>query len=313
MLLQGLKPTLALEILHFPTLDDFRSFEHLGDSRNTPLSGRCASARAHIRLPSTTLTVQRTFPRILEAAYRTVGTVCFVPLGREVNVSTNGIEGTANRIMAVNGTATCEIVERQSNLFAIVNLAPSISDRGWPEGVDQIRVVQANNTTALQSFRHTVERLLRFAASDPERASQPITMRSMEDALLASLDEILMSFPTVPPSRQFERHLTTVKRMEDYLHLHATADIYASELASACGVSPRTLQTATLSVRGLSVNRYLRLRRLWSVRRTLALGRPHTKISDVARANGFWHMGEFAAAYRAVFGETPTETSARQA
>ena len=57
--------------------------------------------------------------------------------------------------------------------------------------------------------------------------------------------------------------------------------------------------------------RYLRLRRLWSVRRTLALGRPNTKISDVARANGFWHMGEFASAYRATFGETPTQTLAR--
>ena len=52
MLLQGLKATQALDVLHFPTLDDFLTFERLGDSRNTPLSGRCASARAHLALPS---------------------------------------------------------------------------------------------------------------------------------------------------------------------------------------------------------------------------------------------------------------------
>jgi len=92
---------------------------------------------------------------------------------------------------------------------------------------------------------------------------------------------------------------------------YPAADIHAAELAQACNVSARTLQTATQAVRGSSVHRYLRLRRLWSVRRTLALGRPNTKISDVARANGFWHMGEFASAYRATFGETPTQTLAR--
>src|SRR5579871_5181887 len=80
MLLQGLKATPALDVLHFATLDDFRTFERLGDSRNTPLSGRCAAARAHLALPSVHLTVQRTFPRILEANYKAAGTLCFVPL-----------------------------------------------------------------------------------------------------------------------------------------------------------------------------------------------------------------------------------------
>ena len=74
---------------------------------------------------------------------------------------------------------------------------------------------------------------------------------------------------------------------------------------------PRTLKAATRAMRGLSVHRYLRLRRLWSARCALALGQPQTNVSDVARANGFWRMGEFASAYRRTFGETPSETLAR--
>ena len=44
------------------------------------------------------------------------------------------------------------------------------------------------------------------------------------------------------------------------------------------------------------------------MRRTLAIGRPDTIISDVARANGFRHMGEFGKAYRLVFDETASTT-----
>ena len=99
--------------------------------------------------------------------------------------------------------------------------------------------------------------------------------------------------------------------MDEYLSLHPSADIYGADLAQACDVSERTLQTATRAIRGLSVHRYLRLRRLWAARRALALGRRHTKVSDIARANGFWHMGEFSSAYRGTFGETPIETLTR--
>lgn len=66
MLLRGLKATPALDYVEFPTLEAFQAFALLGDARNTPLSGRCASARAHVALPSCNLTIQRTFPRILE-------------------------------------------------------------------------------------------------------------------------------------------------------------------------------------------------------------------------------------------------------
>ncbi len=311
MLLQGLKATPALDVLHFPTLEEFQTFERLGDSRNTPLTGRCASARAHLRLLSVHLTVQRTFPRILEVNYRTSGTVCFVPLGASVDVTVNGIAGSASRVMVVCGEAACEIVEPRANLFAVLNLDPTISDRGWPEAIDRAHIFEAGNAEALRSFRRTVESLLAFASLDPEQAREPATLRLMEETLLSSLDEVMTSVPAIASPAQFERYRRIVRRTDDYLSLHPAADIYSADLARACDVSPRTLQTATRAVRGMSVHRYLRLRRLWAVRRVLALGRAHAKVSDIARANGFWHMGEFTSAYRSTFGETPSETLVR--
>jgi AraC family ethanolamine operon transcriptional activator len=261
-------------------------------------------------LPSVHLTVQRTFPRILEVNYNTAGTLCFVPLAA-VDIRINGVAGTFDRVMSVRGKVACEIVEPQANLFAVLNLSPAISDRGWPQEDDRANIVQVENVIALREFRRTVESLLAFASLDAQLALDPAMLQGMQDSLLSSLDEVMTATPPIVTSEQFGRYLRMVRRMDEYLTLHPATDIQSAELARACAASPRTLQTATRTVRGLSVHRYLRLRRLWSVRRALTLGRPYTKISDIARANGFWHMGEFGSAYRATFGETPSATLAR--
>jgi hypothetical protein len=61
----------------------------------------------------------------------------------------------------------------------------------------------------------------------------------------------------------------------------------------------------------MSLHRYLRLRRLWAVRRLLLAGNKPLQIKACALSNGFWHMGEFAALYAAQFGEAPSMTLAR--
>ena len=62
------------------------------------------------------------------------------------------------------------------------------------------------------------------------------------------------------------------------------------------------------AIRGMSLHRYARLKRLWSVRQRLMQGPSATTIKSIALANGFWHMGEFGSLYRATFGETPQQT-----
>jgi AraC family ethanolamine operon transcriptional activator len=64
----------------------------------------------------------------------------------------------------------------------------------------------------------------------------------------------------------------------------------------------------------MSMHRYMRLRRLWSVRQQLVRDVSRQSIKAIALLNGFWHMGEFTALYRELFGETPQQTlsAARQ-
>jgi AraC-like DNA-binding protein len=81
-----------------------------------------------------------------------------------------------------------------------------------------------------------------------------------------------------------------------------------AQLASLVGVSGRAVQQAFAKHLGITPKAYLKARRLNAVRTALRLACTDVCIADVAGAHGFWHMGQFAADYRRMFGERPSET-----
>jgi AraC family ethanolamine operon transcriptional activator len=57
---------------------------------------------------------------------------------------------------------------------------------------------------------------------------------------------------------------------------------------------------------------YFQTRRLNAVRQELkAASAGTTTVREIAQRWGFWHTGEFASAYRRLFGELPSHTHAR--
>ena len=78
--------------------------------------------------------------------------------------------------------------------------------------------------------------------------------------------------------------------------------IYSEALARQVGVSVRSMHDAVRRFRGMSLHRYLRLRRLWLVRKQLLVGTQSVKAC--ALAFGFWHLGDFSASYRLQFGNS---------
>ena len=91
--------------------------------------------------------------------------------------------------------------------------------------------------------------------------------------------------------------------------MHAHAPVYVLDLCAATGVSERTLRDAFLKQCGMGPMRYLKLRRLHQVRRSLYGVAPGaTSVKAAALENGFWDLGRFAVDYRAMFGESPSET-----
>ena len=85
-----------------------------------------------------------------------------------------------------------------------------------------------------------------------------------------------------------------------------------SDLSGVAGVSERRVRDAFSEWHGTSPTAYLRAAALREVRRRLLEG-PFVRdpVTRAASEFGFWHLSRFAGQYRALFGESPSETVAR--
>jgi AraC-like DNA-binding protein len=83
----------------------------------------------------------------------------------------------------------------------------------------------------------------------------------------------------------------------------------AGDLARDLGVTSRTLLRAFQEAFGVPPKRFLLLRQLHAVRRSLGeSGSPDETVADVLTQHGIWEFGRFASRYRSHFGELPSHT-----
>ena len=100
-----------------------------------------------------------------------------------------------------------------------------------------------------------------------------------------------------------------VERAEAYLRAHMGMPVSIWRVSRYVGLSERGLRNAFYRVRGTSPTRYMRAKRLESVRRALRdRSTPRLTVTDVAVHYGFYQLGRFAAEYRKAFGEVPSDT-----
>ena len=74
-------------------------------------------------------------------------------------------------------------------------------------------------------------------------------------------------------------------------------------------MSERTLRYGFQDLLSVSPKKYILYQKLHQVRRNLIKEEGACKpIADIANYYGFWHLGQFAADYRKLFGELPSKT-----
>jgi len=100
-----------------------------------------------------------------------------------------------------------------------------------------------------------------------------------------------------------------VERAEAFLSARAGESVSIAELCRVAGVSERSLRNAFYDVRGMSPKRCVVRARLAEVRRALAdANGARGAVTTIATDYGFFELGRFASTYKAVFGESPSET-----
>jgi AraC family ethanolamine operon transcriptional activator len=301
----------ALTISRSPDFDHFQSIERLGEARSIPLDCRgFAASFAAVTLKSCAIYLQRTFPRILQAQYRTDGAMIGFAMDDVSSVILNGLEGRAPSILLVRGRAACEIVEAQANLIAFVNF-DSVGNRGWPGERDRAQLIAAE-PARFEALRAVIRDVLTLASHAPEGLARPGMIGSVEESLLQAVDHAL--HPALPAfegkAASLGHYVSLVRKFDEFLASNPGRTLYSADVARQLGVSVRTLHNAVVAIRGMSMHRYTRLRRLWSVRQQLVQGCLPESVKALALVNGFWHLGEFVSLYRELFGETPQQTLA---
>ena len=176
--------------------------------------------------------------------------------------------------------------------------APSLS---YQPAIDLWSVLGRNLTGVVDLICNYGER---FERDDGAR-------RSVRELTAVFLDALVDSLQARQPvhSHAESVSLTCVERVAEFVNADPGAELTVSRLAAHAAVSPRTLFAAFKKHKNVTPMAFVRSVRLGHVRRELRSGGADgARIQMIAMRWGFSHMGEFAAAYRAAFGELPSAT-----
>jgi AraC family ethanolamine operon transcriptional activator len=98
----------------------------------------------------------------------------------------------------------------------------------------------------------------------------------------------------------------------NYMTTHICEDISLTDLCEAAGVTDRTLRNGFQEMFCMSPMRWLKRERLSAARRDLKAADPELQlVRTIAIKYGFSQFAHFATDYRALFGESPSETLRR--
>jgi AraC-like DNA-binding protein len=140
--------------------------------------------------------------------------------------------------------------------------------------------------------------------------SDPLVAAPMAESLMwGFLRTATRSHPEMLVEPAAPLRPVSVRTACDVIEAAPQEALTVSALADRCGVSRRALQKAFQHHLGMSPMAYLREVRLRRAHEDLRCADPFTEsVAAVARRWGFGHLGRFAAAHEAKYGQTPLRT-----
>jgi AraC-like DNA-binding protein len=159
-------------------------------------------------------------------------------------------------------------------------------------------------------LRRLHSRACHLAETKPEIVAYQEAAHAIEQEFIYMLVKCIAAGDThsPPPVR---RHAEIMIRFEEILRSDLGELPSVSELCAAIGVAERTLRACCDKSLGLSPGQYIRLRQLNLARSELRRANLTTTVAQIALRCQFSELGRFAVSYRALFGESPSETLRR--
>ena len=165
--------------------------------------------------------------------------------------------------------------------------------------IDRARSIVARICTDDRSARLVEAAAVRTA----EEELMSVAAAILEHCVAASVPRL--GRPRLPRARIVARALAL---MED----RSGDPLFVDDLCRAARVSERTLRNIFQEYFGVGPMRLLKVRQLSEVRSALMAGtREMQNVASVARRFGVWDLGAFTRNYKALYGETPSDTLRR--
>jgi AraC family ethanolamine operon transcriptional activator len=171
--------------------------------------------------------------------------------------------------------------------------------------------VYATKQVKLEALRAELRKWQQLAAHGAD--ARPAIISRREESLALAVIDILID------ERYFEKDSLiksqhSVARALDIIHNSELENISAAKLCEHAGCSQRTLEKIFLKRFGVTPKKYVKCLRLDQVHKGLRNfdAQGCDSIIELAGIYGFWHMGQFAADYRRIYGELPSDTLNRR-
>ena len=196
---------------------------------------------------------------------------------------------------SINGPG-CDILTLAVDEALLLRTAQRLGFQGLEKTIDQHEVLRVNS---LQMNRLRAS-LLQVCSERSVNKTEILT--HLLNAIVSAVPETQLHDPT-------RLRLNTIQKAENYIFAHAEKPPTVMDLCRETEVSKRTLEYAFHEHFGVNPKAYINAIRLNSVHKQLRVAEPESlHVVDAANRLGFWHMGQFAADYRKIFGENPSIT-----
>ena len=251
---------------------------------------------------------------VVEGAAKPGGISIFIPTDSPVGVSGNGHRLDESSLMInQTGDEFCIANDSSRPWFSVYvpyeTLAGASGDATAP--VPLMRGFVQVPLQRIQRFRSVIGRFGEAVHRASTGFESAAAQTAAEQKLVPAIRNLLAVPQEVAPMHG--RHAIPRRQIArasmEFADQHVGEYLSVQQLATAAGVSERTLRDAFQLCFGLAPVQYLNRRTLHQVRRCLEAADPSVAtVTEIATQFGVWQLGRFARDYRFLFGELPSET-----
>jgi AraC family transcriptional regulator, ethanolamine operon transcriptional activator len=253
-------------------------------------------------------------PGVVEGTVKPGGCVILMPTHNGHAMSGNGLRFDDASLMLMRpGAEFCLSATNYNRWFSVFVPDELLTDSPgtFPANIGSSCSLIRVPLNRADRFRSAVEQLGLIVRSQPEAFDSSAAITTTAHKLAGTVREVLTGEPYVtrPPDKQVVPRKEIIRKAMDFVDQHDHEYLVVEDLATAAGISERTLRRAFQDYFSVGPVRYLNLRTLHQVRGALKAADPSiTSVTGIATQFGVWEFGRFARDYRFLFGELPSET-----